>query len=463
MPNRPRVDLLTGKFAGYAYSGNIGWINLGTDLTTTAMQVRDDDGDGMDDAWERETFGNTTTATPTSQSDTDGVSDRDEFRANTNPQDPGSYFQIVSSVFDQGVTQATVVFTSSPTRVYRLLICDQLGVTPFNDSGLGTFAPDAGTTTTRVITWPGTSRKLIRVASYLPLTTPLISKTSPEPSMNIPSIRSLRRLGATLIAGLLASTAFSQGSLTPPAGAPGPTQKTLQQIWDKIDALETQARGLQDQVGTLQNDNAALGILLDNAGVAFALANHGSDQHPGAILPQRDQSCVLDGLAVPGHFPAGHPRHQLAGQHIQQLCGCARDRLGICPMAGGRGRGSGMEILGFQRGRDGIPTLGRAGDRWLRGNPRRSNTTGAESADRGGHEFIRASNHDGHLLSAACRIAAGASGDQLPEGLHSRSHHPPERSLDGKCVDEQRGCDQHDKSPAVDGDVVRRPDGHRLH
>ena len=87
--------------------------------------------------------------------------------------------------------------------------------------------------------------------------------------MNIPSIRSLRRLGATLIAGLLASTAFSQGSLTPPAGAPGPTQKTLQQIWDKIDALETQARGLQDQVGTLQNDNAALGILLDNAGVAL--------------------------------------------------------------------------------------------------------------------------------------------------------------------------------------------------
>ena len=87
--------------------------------------------------------------------------------------------------------------------------------------------------------------------------------------MNIPSIRSLRRLGATLIAGLLASTAFSQGSLTPPAGAPGPTQKSLQQIWDKIDALETQARGLQDQVGTLQNDNAALGILLENAGVAL--------------------------------------------------------------------------------------------------------------------------------------------------------------------------------------------------
>ncbi len=87
--------------------------------------------------------------------------------------------------------------------------------------------------------------------------------------MNIPSTRPLRRLGATLIAGLLASTAFSQGSLTPPAGAPGPTQKTLQQIWDKIDALETQARGLQDQVGTLQNDNAALGLLLDNAGVAL--------------------------------------------------------------------------------------------------------------------------------------------------------------------------------------------------
>ena len=170
--HRPRVDLLTGKFVGHAYSANIGWINLGTDLTTTAMQVRDDDADGMDDAWERETFGDTTTATLTSQSDADGVSDRDEFRADTDPQDPGSSFQIVSSVFDQGVTQATVVFTSSPTRVYRLLVCDQLGLTPFIDSGLGTFAPDAGATTTRVIIWPGTSRKLIRVASYLPLTAP---------------------------------------------------------------------------------------------------------------------------------------------------------------------------------------------------------------------------------------------------------------------------------------------------
>lgn len=87
--------------------------------------------------------------------------------------------------------------------------------------------------------------------------------------MNIPSTRSHRRLGATLIAGLLASTAFSQGSLTPPAGVPGPTQKSLQEIWDKIDALETQTRSLQDQVGTLQNDNAALGLLLDNAGVAL--------------------------------------------------------------------------------------------------------------------------------------------------------------------------------------------------
>jgi hypothetical protein len=87
--------------------------------------------------------------------------------------------------------------------------------------------------------------------------------------MNSPSIRPLRRLGATMIAGLLASTAFSQGSLTPPLGVPGPTQKTLQQIWDKIDALETQTRGLQDQVGTLQNDSAALGILLDNAGVVL--------------------------------------------------------------------------------------------------------------------------------------------------------------------------------------------------
>ena len=170
--NRPRVNLLTGAFSGYAYGANIGWIHLGAGyLVTDTMTFTDTDGDGMADAWELIYFGNLTTATATSDFDHDGATDQIEYLSGTTPNDINDYFRIISSTYNGGYTLATVVFTTKATRLYRLETSNALGATPdvWTNSSLGTFAPDAGSTTSKVISWPGASKKFIRAAAVLPL------------------------------------------------------------------------------------------------------------------------------------------------------------------------------------------------------------------------------------------------------------------------------------------------------
>jgi hypothetical protein len=166
--SRPRVNLLTGVFSGFAYSGNLGWINLGGgSLTTTAMRVTDSDSDGMADAWERSHFSNLTTATSSTDTDKDGVSDVDEYTAGTDPDSAAGYFKILGTTYAGGNTQATVTFTTDPTRLYRVETSEDL--TAWQDSAHGTFAPDPGATTTRTVTWTGNGRRFIQAVAVRPL------------------------------------------------------------------------------------------------------------------------------------------------------------------------------------------------------------------------------------------------------------------------------------------------------
>lgn len=170
--NRPRVNPLTGAFSGYAYSANMGWMNLGAGyLVTDTMTSTDTDGDGIADAWEQSIFGNLITATATSDFDKDGATDKNEYISGTTPNDNADYFKVISSTYNGGFTQATVVFTTDATRLYRLETSDELGVTPdvWTNSVHGTFAPDAGFSTTKIISWPGTTRKFIRAVALKPL------------------------------------------------------------------------------------------------------------------------------------------------------------------------------------------------------------------------------------------------------------------------------------------------------
>ena len=175
-PNRPRFDLLTGNFSGFAYSANTGWVNLGAGfLTTDQIACPDSDTDGMGDAWEHQRFGNLTTAGVGTDADKDGQTDAAEFIADTNPNNRAEFLTFSSHSFNGPMTQVTVQFaTTRPTRLYRFQGSSTLasvGPGSWADvGGLGTFAADPGTTTTKIITLPAASvRQFLRVLPVKPL------------------------------------------------------------------------------------------------------------------------------------------------------------------------------------------------------------------------------------------------------------------------------------------------------
>lgn len=168
-PQRPRVNLINGMFDGFAYSANTGWIQLGGGLLkTTRIVTADQDADGISDAWEKQHFGNTTTASAHSDADHDGQPDVQEYLAATNPGSALEHFQVLSQSTQASGTQMTLSFRSSSARLYRIEHTSTL-TGPWTDSALGLFAPDAGGVTTRTITFPPSTARFFRVVTVRPL------------------------------------------------------------------------------------------------------------------------------------------------------------------------------------------------------------------------------------------------------------------------------------------------------
>ena len=166
-PNRPRVDPVTGGMSGYVYGANIGWVNLGTGyLTANSIARADSDADGMPDAWELQHFGNLTTAGVGTDRDGDGQTDAAEYVAGTNPNSAGDFFRVMGLTFQAGHTQVTIQFSSIPGRNYRVEYTGNL--TQWQDSSLGVFAPDAGSTTQRSFTVPAANAQFFRMPVGLP-------------------------------------------------------------------------------------------------------------------------------------------------------------------------------------------------------------------------------------------------------------------------------------------------------
>ncbi len=167
-----KVDLKTGRFSGSIYSANCGWISLSNAFafvqTGNLAPGADTDGDRIADAWERQRFGNLTTANATSDGDLDGHSDLQEYLADTNPNDPTDHLQITTQSFAFGGTLATLTWKSTPTRCYFIQKNLDLNTSLWLDSGLGIITPD-GAFTMRAFADINAPIRFYRVQAVKPL------------------------------------------------------------------------------------------------------------------------------------------------------------------------------------------------------------------------------------------------------------------------------------------------------
>jgi len=150
----PRVDLLTGRLSGFIWSANCGWISLSNGVafvqTDTIDCGPDTDGDGIPDMWELIYAANLGVLSGVGDNDGDGLTDLEEFGADTNPLDPNSYLQVTRVAKLLPASPTTLRWTSSPTRQYRVLGTPSLNLpVTWTEVGLGLIPADGGPTTTR--------------------------------------------------------------------------------------------------------------------------------------------------------------------------------------------------------------------------------------------------------------------------------------------------------------------------
>jgi hypothetical protein len=119
----PQVDLTTGVVHGFAWSPNVGWITLDDGaghfvaITEIAAGI-DSDADGITDAWELEHAGDLATLAASGDADADGIPDPDEYRADTDPLDPGDSFEVSHVTLSGDTTSVTLTWSSRASRQY---------------------------------------------------------------------------------------------------------------------------------------------------------------------------------------------------------------------------------------------------------------------------------------------------------------------------------------------------------
>ncbi len=171
----PRISLSSGNLFGYAYSANCGWISLNDALGKVqtdhiAMGV-DSNGNGIPDAWEYLYFGGLLGAGGQNlDADGDGITNLQEYLDGTNPLVRTDALRITAFASNSGGTSSNVTWTSNAARLYIIETNTDL-LSMFNpDTIFGTpFAPDAGSSTSKVLVESLANKRFFRVRSVRPL------------------------------------------------------------------------------------------------------------------------------------------------------------------------------------------------------------------------------------------------------------------------------------------------------
>ena len=171
----PRVSLFTGTFSGYAYSANCGWIDLnnlnGKVQTDHIAMGVDSNGNGIADAWEYLYFGGLLAPGQQNTSPNgNGMTLLQDYEDGINPTLADTGLAITAYTTNAGGASSRVTFTSTTSRIYTIEVNTDL-TQPLNwtDSGLGSFAPDAGSTTTRTVTQGSATKRFYRVQTMRPV------------------------------------------------------------------------------------------------------------------------------------------------------------------------------------------------------------------------------------------------------------------------------------------------------
>lgn len=169
----PKIDLKTGKMSGSVYGANVGWISLSNAVafvqTDSIQGGTDSDHNGLPDAWEYLHFGHIG-VNPNADPDGDGVSNLQEYLADTDPNSASDRLKITSVASAPGNPNVTLTWTTHATRCYFLQKRADLNIgSIWLDSGLAAITPDAGTTTTRTISDGGFPMRFYRVDAFRPL------------------------------------------------------------------------------------------------------------------------------------------------------------------------------------------------------------------------------------------------------------------------------------------------------
>ena len=167
----PKVNLKTGKMSGAVYSANCGWIGLSNALAVVQSDRIpggvDSDGNGLADAWERLYFGSIGVS-PGADADGDGVSNKAEYLAGTNPTDASSKLVITAFHATPSGGLVDLTWQSVTNRCYFIQKRPDLTVSTWFDSGLGVIEPD-GASTTRIIMDTNLPMRFYRVGAFRPL------------------------------------------------------------------------------------------------------------------------------------------------------------------------------------------------------------------------------------------------------------------------------------------------------